>query len=405
MSGPAHPRKIRVAVIFGSIPLYGQEKGNLEVMRTLSQEGVEPRFLIHRKFGHQQIQPELDRLGFTYEKAPFGPGIQRGLGPLELLRMVRGLIVTPWALLRLCRRFKPDVLYLMNPLYAFYVLPALMLLRQPLVYRMGDEPAVHNGLYRLIWSYLVRRIKVLVVNSDFIGASAQRVGFDPKRIRKIYSVAAQTQSLEGENRDTVKLIQQTPEGAISHTELKRDDSRMTILYIGQIASHKGVHLAVEACMNLLAGGHRIRLLIAGEVGGEYGRELVGKVNERDLETSIVFLGFVKNTTDLWQFADLHVLPSIWEEPLANSVVEAKSVGVPSIIFKRGGTQELIRDEENGRCLSVETAEALAGAIQVYVERPDVRTAHGQAAKSSEENKFSREQFAEGWIQTFDDVDA
>ena len=74
-----------------------------------------------------------------------------------------------------------------------------------------------------------------------------------------------------------------------------------------------------------------------------------------------------------------------------------------MLMQRGGTQELIRDEENGRCLSVETAEALAGAIQVYVERPDVRTAHGQAAKSSAENKFSREQFVKGWIQAFDGV--
>lgn len=391
-------------VIFGSIVLYGQEKGNIEVIRTLAERGLDPLFLIHRKFGHQHIGPELDRQGFAHVGAPYGPLVGRGLQLIEKLRLIRGLVVTSWALFRACRKFKPDVLYVMNPLYAFYALPALMLLRTPLIYRMGDEPALHNSLYCRLWEYLCRRIKVLVVNCDFLRDAALKAGFRSGQIRRIYSVAAKTDFVAMTSvDDAITLVRRTADGSVANLTLAREPSLLTVLYIGQIAEHKGVHLAVEASIRLLQVGSRLRLLIAGEAGNDYGRALFQRVEDLGLKASILFLGFTSNTDDLWRLVDLHVLPSIWEEPLANAVVEAKANGVPSIIFNRGGTKELVEDGVDGRICREETVDTLANAIDEYLQDGKRLRTHGLAAKKSAETKFSREQFCSQWESALEDA--
>tara|TARA_Y100001934_G_scaffold278324_1_gene379280 strand:+ start:3798 stop:5009 length:1212 start_codon:yes stop_codon:yes gene_type:complete len=399
-------RKLKALVVFGSIPLFGAEKGNLEALRELSQHGIEPVFLTNKKYGHLFIETELDRLGFRYHKAAFGPRIQKGLSLWGIYLLFWGMFATSFALWRACRKEKPDFLYLMNPLYAFYVWPALKLLRQPAVYRLGDEPAVHNFLYRWLWGSLQRRLKKVVVISDFIGRSAEACGFKPAQIRRIYNVAPDSlgngEAKSGELRLTLrKIVGDQPS---DHQEtFHREDGVFHLLYIGQIAEHKGVQLAVDACLKLAREGRKLRLLIAGDPRSGLAVSIAKQIAEKKAEDVVRILGFVRNAKDLWQVVDLHLFPSIWEEPLGNSVVEAKAAGIPSVIFKRGGTQELVKDGVDGRNLTDESSEALAGAIEGYMDDPDLVRAHGRAAKESAENEFSRARFVKAWLETIDEV--
>ena len=51
--------------------------------------------------------------------------------------------------------------------------------------------------------------------------------------------------------------------------------------------------------------------------------------------------------DLMRQCHVHVCPSRWEEPYGLVAVEAKTVGIPSIIFPSGGLKELIEHGTNG----------------------------------------------------------
>ncbi|HEX8076599.1 MAG TPA: hypothetical protein VF511_02205, partial [Chthoniobacterales bacterium] len=63
---------VRVLVLFGGSSLFGQERANIEVMRTLRDSGAAVCFVTSSRFGREHIQPELKRRGFDWTEAPFG---------------------------------------------------------------------------------------------------------------------------------------------------------------------------------------------------------------------------------------------------------------------------------------------------------------------------------------------
>src|SRR6188508_2589998 len=115
----------RVLVLFGGIPLHGQERGNLEVFRALQELGLKARFITHRQWGHLEVQPEIERLGFQWTAASYGPLIGKNLFGRDFFRIVRGIINTNWVLWREIRRWRPSHLHVMNWLYFLYATPVI----------------------------------------------------------------------------------------------------------------------------------------------------------------------------------------------------------------------------------------------------------------------------------------
>jgi hypothetical protein len=185
----AHARgeKGRILVIFGNVPLYGQERGNIEVMRVLQQAGYRVRVISNGTLGHLHIQPELDRNGIPWTTAPVGPRISVRCRLGAWLEIGWGLLRTNWVLLREIVRFRPTHLYTMAPNWIDYTTPVIFLTRIPLVYRIGDRPRVSRPLFRFIWKRHAARISALGAISDFVLNTARNHGFKPTKSRTIYS--------------------------------------------------------------------------------------------------------------------------------------------------------------------------------------------------------------------------
>ena len=63
----------------------------------------------------------------------------------------------------------------------------------------------------------------------------------------------------------------------------------------------------------------------------------------------------------YQMANVFVLPSLCE-PYGKVILEAMASGVPIIATNRGGTQEIIKNKENGILVSVKNSKSIANAI-------------------------------------------
>src|SRR3954447_17448101 len=63
---------IRVLVLFGGHRIFGSEIGNIEVFRQMAKFELKARFITNKRYGADEIQPELARLGFEWTTAPFG---------------------------------------------------------------------------------------------------------------------------------------------------------------------------------------------------------------------------------------------------------------------------------------------------------------------------------------------
>jgi glycosyltransferase involved in cell wall biosynthesis len=129
------------------------------------------------------------------------------------------------------------------------------------------------------------------------------------------------------------------------------------LYLGRLSNEKGVDVLLPALA--AAGDPPFRIAGSGPAAGRL-REMAGELGL----TRTTFLGLVDRGTvaELLAGSRYVVTPSIAEENLPLSVLEAMSAGRPVIASRRGGLPELVED---GRGLTVEPGDvrSLAGAIR------------------------------------------
>lgn len=121
----------------------------------------------------------------------------------------------------------------------------------------------------------------------------------------------------------------------------------TILYVGKVVPHKGVHLLVTAVKNLAARGLRARLLIVGgallcasDALSPYEAEL--RRQSADLGEWVQFLPFTpqRRLPDVYRQASIMVVPSDWEEPCSLTLPEGMASGLACIASRRGGLPEV-----------------------------------------------------------------
>lgn len=397
--------EIRVLVVFGAVPLYGQERATVRLFEAVRELGVKAKFLINADYGHLSVAPELNRLGFEHAPAPYGPLIGSRWTVRQLWQFARGVAGTNWALWREIRRFEPTHLFVMNPAFILYTSPAIFLSRLPLVYRIGDAPPVHSRAHRALWHLVTRRIDLLVTNADYVARLCREAGFPAQKIRRIYSAAREAKPRAA---CPVRLYVTRYEVPHRHEEIviRPEPECLTAIFVGQLTPNKGFDLAVAAAEKLVKAGCPFRLLIAGDYCYQRPQALATKqrIQREGLSDRIKFLGYVKNIGDLLALADVHLCPSLWEEPLSNTVLEAKSAGIPSIIFPRGGLAETIRHGVDGWVCSRQTAEGLEEALQYYLDHPAERSKHGTAARESAtgEGQFGWDRSATEWLSAFRD---
>ena len=121
----------------------------------------------------------------------------------------------------------------------------------------------------------------------------------------------------------------------------------TILYVGKVVPHKGVHLLVAAVKSLAARGLRPRLLIVG--GAVLSATDSLSTYETELRQQAVELGdrvqFVPFTPpqrlpDVYREASIMVVPSDWDEPCSLTLPEGMASGLACIASRRGGLPEV-----------------------------------------------------------------
>lgn len=377
----------RILVLFGNVPLYGNERANIETLDQLQQRGADVLFLIRREWTDQAIRPELERRGLRFLPVPYYDTVRHGVGLRVWWRNLLGILGGSWALLSHIRRFQATHLHVGLTNWVLNFLPALMLTRLPLVFRASDIPQQHHLLWRWVWRYTRRRAAAFVCDSNFIRDQLIALGAPAERCHVIYSPSP--------SRPSELALPRRPQGS-------RVD--FTVLYVGQISAHKGVDILVEVALRLVKE-FPVRFIIAGDYSwrNPLGEGLVRKVAELDLKDRVVFTGMVADIEPLYAEAHIHVAPSVWQEPYGITVVEAKSRGVPSIVFPSGGLKELVVHGVDGWVCDAPTAESLETALRHYIETPACLEAQSRAAKASLSKRLRLEEYGDRWLSAYQEV--
>ncbi|MDT0632217.1 glycosyltransferase family 4 protein [Rubrivirga litoralis] len=382
----------RVLVTLGGIPLWGQERGNIQVFEALRDVGVDALFATHHSYGHESIQPALDGLGLGWTTAFYPGRWVRGKGAGWLAGRFREALQSNRDLLRAARAYRPTHVHTMNERYAVDFLPAFKLLRVPVVYRAGDAPSQHRRIFRFAWRRLIApSVSRFVAISGFVRDALVEAGVPPEKITVIYNYPPERPP--------------RPEGSDLPADVTAPYSGRTVAYVGQITADKGVDVLVDAALALCAERDDVRFLLAGNYSWKnpFADALRDRVEAAGLSDRVRFLGSVADVPGLLALADVHTAPSVWEEPLGNVVVEAKRAGVPSVVFPSGGIPELVVEDGRDAVLCRDkTPEALTNGLRHFLDLPaDALADAGGAARASlEALGITREAFTRAWAGVF-----
>jgi len=374
-------KEIRIIVLFGSPFLYGSEKANIDVFSALAEyEHVKILFLIDGKRGKDIIKPYLNEKSLTYVSVPYHFLLRKNMNIKEWIEKLFEILAGSYQLLKCYYKFKPTHLYTSKQEYFLNFFPVLFFLRIPIIYRIGDSPVLHNILYRKLWSYMVKKMFKIICVSKFIARQVELSGAKKSKIDVIYS---------------------RPHDRKTSISLSKGDT-FEVLYVGQITKHKGLDLFIEAAINLSKKYQNINFSVAGNIDkhDQFSQEQINIVNKASFSNRIKFLGYVSNVDKLYSYSNLHICPSVYDEPLANVLIDAKKHAIPSIIFNVGGLPEIIEHQINGYICSNKTALCLEKAIEQYYMHKDICIEHGKNALDSL-SKLEIDNFKQRWLNVFE----
>lgn len=127
--------------------------------------------------------------------------------------------------------------------------------------------------------------------------------------------------------------------------LKSDENRKIFVNIGRVYPVKNQKLLIEAFDKLLDEGFSAHLLIIGsrKIVPEYAKACEAMVRHRE---NIHFLDEKSNVSDYLLHADAFCLSSS-HEGMPMTILEAMSIGLPTVATPVGGIPDIITEGENG----------------------------------------------------------
>ena len=176
-----------------------------------------------------------------------------------------------------------------------------------------------------------------------------------------------------------------------------------LVFSGRVIPEKGIEQLIEA-MHLLSDYPQIRLMVLGS--SFYGNNLyitpfMQKLKEKaqPLGTRLVFTGYIPydQMPSMLAMADAAVLPSVWDEPLGLTCLEAMAMGLPLITTNKGGIREIV-SQTCGITLPVgqDFPEQLANSIiRLYTDK-DTRLTMSRESLSNVKH-FSREAYSQAFF--------
>jgi glycosyltransferase involved in cell wall biosynthesis len=285
-----------------------------------------------------------------------------------------------WEIVRLYRRERPDILY-----------------------HVALKPALFGGIAARL---AFRRHKPVIVSAIMgLGTSAATTWRRQALGRALQLVvgggAVIVQNPEdraaligfGFNAERIALIRGSGIDT-RHFAALPEPERCTVALVGRMLRSKGVLDAVAAVRALRADGLAVELLLAGAADPD-SRDSLSEPELAALarEPGVEWRGHIADVRDVWRRAAIALLPSSYGEGLPKALLEAASCGRPIVASDSPGCRDVVVQGETGLLVPPHDITALAAAIRMLVNDPDLRMRMAAAGRARALSEFAEEKIA------------
>lgn len=212
------------------------------------------------------------------------------------------------------------------------------------------NPRIKKGLGR----FLNKTVNELFADDIIAVADAAKEnltdgGISPDKIKVILNGVEGVKRLSAPEADEIR----------SRYDISSEDFVVGIMArLEAVKGHKYLIDAVGALKEKY--GKSIKALIIGAGGIE--DELKKYVNDKDMQDSVLFTGFIKNVGEILSVLDVQINASYGTEATSLALLEGMSMGIPAVVSDYGGNPGVIKDGENGLIFETKNSDALAEAI-------------------------------------------
>lgn len=185
----------------------------------------------------------------------------------------------------------------------------------------GEDPKARKSLVRRIYNRVMQRL-IQWNATDFIACSslAGRFLYGEKITKR------DNYHLVYNSVDTSRFIENYDK---TETGEFCDDGWENVIQVGRFTPVKNQLFTAEVVRELKRRGRNIRVLCAGNTGGEYDERVKERIKEYGIEEEMILLGVRKDIDVLMRKSSAFLLPSLYEGmPLV--LIEAQASGLPCV---------------------------------------------------------------------------
>ncbi len=303
-----------------------------------------------------------------------------------------------WKLFRLFRKIKPTIVHSRNTSALDSLLPAVL---AGVPYRIHGEHGwdVDDLTGRNTKKQWLRRFYKPMIQ-QYIALSKhtekylyERIHVPTNRLVQIYNGV-----------DTERFFPAQVRRTLPAKHEFADSGQLVIGTVGRLQPVKDQKTLVNAFVCLLQQRpdlrDRIRLVLVGD--GACLLDLKNAIEQANVTELVWLAGAREDIPDLLRCFDIFVLPSL-AEGISNTILEAMATGLPIVATDVGGNSELIDADKTGKLVHTKHSAMMAEAITVYIDDPELRHAHGIAARQRVMERFTLDKMVSDYVGQYDQM--
>ena len=295
---------------------------------------------------------------------------------------------------RLCSWLKtesPDVVVFSNLLIAGCIPAISERLSVPTTVILQGDDIFYDGLIEPYRSQALEELKRLANHVNTFVVHSQDYGSRMSEMLKIPADKVQVTPLSIDTSD------------FDFPVTSRAESPPAIGYLARLAPEKGLHLLVDAFVDLALEFPDLRLEIAGWLGKQhegYWAEQQQKLQRAKLDDRYRYHGPVDRNgkMDFLRCIDLLSVPTPYEEPKGRFVLEALAAGVPFLQPSHGAFPELHARLGGGELCEPKSVDALRSGLQKMLQDRTQLREMGLAGRSAVFEKASTQMAAKHFTE-------
>jgi glycosyltransferase involved in cell wall biosynthesis len=176
------------------------------------------------------------------------------------------------------------------------------------------------------------------------------------------------------------------------------ENKFTVIFTGAFSDRKNPLLVAKAFRKFSDRDDIQLLLIGPDTDQGEQRAAIQKIVNEEGFRNIILKNFVNNIEEYYKASDLFVLPSN-QEGFSNSMLEAQACGLPAVVTKISGSEDLIRESLNGTFITPKSND-IYQAINSYFNNPEKVKKESESARDIIFKKYGSRVILQNYLDLF-----